>query len=438
MKTVTLDLGNADVCEAIEREVLAQKAHPLPDGFPVAEGTYARMSKDGGRVTYTPNQEKLLADKQWVKLPKDYLTSFFDGHPEIIQAGMDAWNNHKGEEISDFTHYVCANAAEIVDIFNNPYIGSCMSIHSSHEKLCDTHPAEAYDTNDFDVIVIEKLTLKVGRLVANRKIKEYVRLYLSECGGDLDEDELRELHKGIRRYVKQLGYVQDSDALEGCQIAKIEEKILGTTTYIVPYVDFRVNSTDDLVPYNLDGEFRLTKEEVTSQYSNLCLTNTTGIGLDVHTCNICSSNCIELLALADADAVCQSCYDDSHSALVGKGEYGNFGSDEYITYVEQTSEAVHSSYLDSYLDDNDLCLVDGEIVDIDDVVEIDGYMHLKKHLDEYTDSSGDTSYQTGRYIRSYMFESAHGNGYFEDEEMRDTADKESIESSNKETENEAA
>lgn len=167
-----------------------------------------------GKVAFTENEEKGIADRQTRMRGGAYLKKFFSdvlSDDEITELATAMAGELEANEVRFAT-----TPDDIERVYlNGPT--SCMS-HSLDEYSCSVHPVRVYGAGDCAVAYLERRDHVTARSVCWPEKKIYTRIY---------GDEIR-----LEPLLKKLGYRKGS--LNRARLLKIEDR---PGRYVCPYVD---------------------------------------------------------------------------------------------------------------------------------------------------------------------------------------------------------
>lgn len=183
------------------------------------EGHYLHAStSEKGMIAYTPDKEKLVADRQTKTRFGRYLTQF---HADWLNATeIAAISNVYSNRFVDTSCLKWARTRdEIAHVYKNGP-SSCMGGKADNHFICGpVHPTEAYASGDFAVAYLEEDKRITSRVVVDCVNNEYVRIYGNEAVTD--------------RILKVLNFKKANEFKNGLRLLRIPFK----STFIGPYID---------------------------------------------------------------------------------------------------------------------------------------------------------------------------------------------------------
>jgi hypothetical protein len=302
---------------------------------------YCHVStKEPGKIAYTENVEKGIADIQTQMSPGRYLTKYFAD--VLTSATITEYARAFAAEYdpSEVKFAKTETAIEWVYVNGPP---SCMSSTAKHYRS-HCHPVRAYAAGDLAIAYIENGNGRVAsRAVCWPDKKLYTRIY-----GDA-----RRLEKGL----DILGYSFGS--LVGAKMKRIVSED-DSGVFVVPYVDHVGRASDNGAYLTIGGskarvdcslvnglseenenqascqhcgedadeEDLIYFEEVEEQWCADCIDNNTSV------CNRCEERTRDtnIVAMANGDGWCSNCFEDHGFTCDGNGQ--NYPLDDMVTMAD--------------------------------------------------------------------------------------------------------
>lgn len=166
-----------------------------------------------GKIAFTENDAKGLADRQTVIAPGRYLTRFYAD--TLTPQEIEAWAAAVSVLAGEFALKVTSDADEIEDVYvNGP--SSCMA-YNADDFSSSCHPARVYAGPDLAVAYIGPRDNPSGRSVVWPERKVFSTIY-----GDCSR---------LRMLLTEQGYKEGG--LDGARVRRIRDG----SAFVMPYVD---------------------------------------------------------------------------------------------------------------------------------------------------------------------------------------------------------
>ena len=195
-------MTNSDITIAQERESLRMTDgtyKPIPQYFlkeimekysyylamRMKNEFYCHIASDGVSIAFTPNQEKLIADRQVVSKIGRFISKVYnpyaikEGYGEIsaedIAKISNEWRQVVDEKPAQLLY--CEQSRDaIAEVYTNGP-NSCMSSDTDDFYTGDVHPTEVYATDDIKLAYIKRGSRITARCLINKTNDQYTRIY---------------------------------------------------------------------------------------------------------------------------------------------------------------------------------------------------------------------------------------------------------------------
>ena len=314
-------------------------------------------TKIEGNVAYAESIEKAQADRYITTKPGRYLTKFFAG--VLSEREIKEWADKQVAAMKPAMVKWANTEEEMIRAINLGPSDSCMSagFHSGREGWFKghIHPAAVYATPDITVAYLEDHD---GKIVA-RAVCNVAKKYVARCYGDF---------RLLVPALEALGWTQQSGALEGCRIRKIENRG-GHDSYIMAYVDAGTGSGGGSLGYKDAGDDEhWILCESHRQGNTYAGYENEGVTRDEPqcTCDMCDDGMDEDDAYhmdSTDQTVCEGCRDYNFTIAMGRRQDDWFPNDDVI-------EVEGEYYVTQYAGNHGIycCELSGEWYHQDDMV----------------------------------------------------------------------
>tara|TARA_R110000772_G_scaffold16184_11_gene46263 strand:+ start:1877 stop:3181 length:1305 start_codon:yes stop_codon:yes gene_type:complete len=146
---------------------------------------YCHIASDGVSIAFTPNQEKLVADRQVVSKIGRFISKVYN--PYAVKAGYGEISAENIAKISNEWRQVvdekpaqllyCEQSRDaIAEVYTNGP-NSCMSSDADDFYTGNIHPTEVYATDDIKLAYIKRGSRITARCLINKTNDQYTRIY---------------------------------------------------------------------------------------------------------------------------------------------------------------------------------------------------------------------------------------------------------------------
>ena len=146
---------------------------------------YAHIASDGVSIAFTPNQEKLVADRQVVSKIGRFISKTYNPYAkennlqpisaENIAAISNLWRTAVNEQPAQLM-YAEQSRDAIAEVYTNSP-NSCMSSDTDEFYTGGIHPTEVYATDDIKLAYIKRGLRITARCLINKTNDQYTRIY---------------------------------------------------------------------------------------------------------------------------------------------------------------------------------------------------------------------------------------------------------------------
>lgn len=282
-------------------------------------------TKIEGNVAYAESVEKAQADRYITTKPGRYLAKFFGD--VLSEREIKEWADKQVAAMKPAVVKWANTEVEMIRAINLGPSDSCMSagFYGKNERWFagHIHPAAIYATPDITVAYLEDHD---GKIVS-RAVCNVANKYVARCYGD---------SRLLVPALEALGWTQQSGALEGCRIRKIENSEVSSDSYIMAYVDAGTGSGGGSLGYEDAGD---------DEYWILCESHNRGntyAGYENKgvtrdepqcTCEMCDEGMDEddtYYIDSTSQSVCASCRDYHFTIAMGRRHEDWFPNDDVI------------------------------------------------------------------------------------------------------------
>jgi len=146
---------------------------------------YCHIASDGVSIAFTPNQEKLLADRQVVSKIGRFISKTYNPYAkehnlneisaEDIAKISNEWRQVVNEKPAQLM-YADQSRGAIAEVYTNSP-NSCMSSDTDEFYTGGIHPTEVYATDDIKLAYIKRGSRITARCLINKTNDQYTRIY---------------------------------------------------------------------------------------------------------------------------------------------------------------------------------------------------------------------------------------------------------------------
>ena len=146
---------------------------------------YCHIASDGVSIAFTPNKEKLVADRQVVSKIGRFISKTYNLYakeynlPEISAEGIAKLSNEWRQVVNEKPAqlmYADQSRDAIAEVYTNGP-NSCMSSDTDDFYTGGVHPTEVYATDDIKLAYIKRGSRITARALINKTNDQYARIY---------------------------------------------------------------------------------------------------------------------------------------------------------------------------------------------------------------------------------------------------------------------